>query len=119
MTESERAVCDEAAGGVSPIGSTAVAARTRRATRDPEYVRAWDTQATAREIAWQLVKFRMDTGLTQQELAALARTSHSQISRLESGQHLPSVTTLGRIADALQLRLTIAFAPYDKTLVAD
>ena len=94
---------------ISPIGSTATAARTRRAARNPEYVREWEAQDAAREIAWQLVKFRMEHGLTQQELAIRAQTSHSQISRLESGQHLPSLATLGKIANALQLRLSISF----------
>jgi len=94
---------------ISPIGSTAAAARTHRAARNPEYAREWEAQAAAREIAWQLVKFRMENGLTQQELAIRAQTSHSQISRLESGQHLPSLATLGKIANALQLRLSISF----------
>jgi len=57
---------------------------------------------------------RRDKGLTQQELAALARTSHSQISRLESGQHLPSVATLGKIAAALHLRLSITLSAWDE-----
>lgn len=114
MTTVRRVAHNETSEGVSPIGSTAVTARTRRAARNPAYAREWEAQATAREIAWQLVKFRMDKGLTQQELAALARTSHSQISRLESGQHLPSVATLGKIAAALHLRLSITLSAWDE-----
>src|SRR5688572_30085619 len=89
---------------VPPIGSTAASAHARRMAQDPEYEREWDAQAVAREIAWQLVRYRLDHQLTQEELARLVGTSHSQISRLESGQHLPSVATLGKIANALRLR---------------
>jgi ribosome-binding protein aMBF1 (putative translation factor) len=113
MTDTGRIAHNKVAAGCSPIGGTARDARTRRAARDPEYAREWDAQAVAREIAWQLVKFRMDKGLTQQELAALVQTSHSQISRLESGQHLPSVATLGKIATALHLRLSITLGAWD------
>jgi len=98
---------------VSPIGSTAVAARNRRAARNPEYLREWNAQAAARDIAWQLVKYRMDNDLTQEALAKRVGTSHSQISRLESGRHLPSLTTLGNIANALGLRLSVSLDAHE------
>ena len=69
MTDTERVVPNDATAYVSPIGSTAAAAHRRRATNNPEYLREWNAQAAAREIAWQLVKYRMDNGLTQEELA--------------------------------------------------
>jgi DNA-binding XRE family transcriptional regulator len=112
MTKEERPTDGAISEAVSPIGSTAASAHARRMARDPEYARAWDAQAAAREIAWQLVRYRLDHQLTQEELARLVGTSHSQISRLESGQHLPSVATLGKIASALHLRLSISFEPW-------
>jgi DNA-binding XRE family transcriptional regulator len=115
MTKEERPTEGAIVGAVSPIGSTAASAHARRMAQDPEYAREWDAQATAREIAWQLVRYRLDHQLTQEELARLAGTSHSQISRLESGQHLPSVATLGKIASALRLRLAISFEPWPET----
>jgi transcriptional regulator with XRE-family HTH domain len=36
-------------------------------------------------------------------------TSHSAISRIESGQHPTSVTTLQRLAAALELRFVMGF----------
>ena len=51
----------------------------------------------------------MDKGITQQELADLVGTSHSQISRIESGRHRSSLDTLTRIAHALDLRLVLGF----------
>jgi transcriptional regulator with XRE-family HTH domain len=55
----------------------------------------------------------MDHDLTQEQLAARVGTSHSQISRIESGRHRPNITTLRRIGDALGLRLVITFEPKD------
>jgi hypothetical protein len=55
---------------VSPIGSTAVAAHRRRAANNLAYAREWGARALAREIAWQLIRYRMDNDLTQEEIAA-------------------------------------------------
>ena len=95
--------------GVSPVGQTADQAAARRARRSPEYRAQQAALAGCREIAWLLIKFRMDKGLSQQELADLVGTSHSQISRIESGRHRANLDTLTRIAHALGLRLVLGF----------
>jgi transcriptional regulator with XRE-family HTH domain len=51
----------------------------------------------------------MAQGLTQQELAKRMGTSHSAISRIESGQHKTSVDTLQRLAEALGVRFVVGF----------
>ena len=51
----------------------------------------------------------MDRGLSQEKLAELMGTSHSQISRIESGRHRTNLDTLSRIAHALGLRLVLGF----------
>jgi transcriptional regulator with XRE-family HTH domain len=51
----------------------------------------------------------MSLGLSQAELAKRMGTSHSAISRIESGQHRTSVATLQRLADALGLRFVVGF----------
>lgn len=38
-------------------------------------------------------------------------TSHSAISRLESGQHRASIATLERVGEALGLRLVVSLEP--------
>jgi ribosome-binding protein aMBF1 (putative translation factor) len=93
----------------SPVGQTAEDAATRRARQSPEYRAQQAALAGCREIAWLLIKFRMDKGLSQQELADLVGTSHSQISRIESGRHRTNLDTLTRIAHALDLRLVLGF----------
>lgn len=93
----------------SPIGSTAAEASRRRAARSPEYRRQREGRTPFREIAWLLIKYRMDAGLSQQELADLVGTSHSQISRIESGRHRTNLETLQRIATALNRNLVLGF----------
>src|SRR3954453_7229120 len=70
----------------SPVGSTAEEASSRRAARSPEYRAQQAGREGVREIAWLLIKYRMDKGLSQEQLAELVGTSHSQISRIESGR---------------------------------
>jgi DNA-binding XRE family transcriptional regulator len=93
----------------SPIGTSASEASRRRAARSAEYRMEQERLAAPREIARQLTLYRTRAGLTQRQLAALVGTSYSQISRLESGQHMPTYTTLQRIADALNLTLRLTF----------
>jgi transcriptional regulator with XRE-family HTH domain len=56
----------------------------------------------------------MDKGLSQQQLAETVGTSHSQISRIESGRHRTNLDTLQRIAKALDLTVLIGFETRDK-----
>jgi phage-related protein/DNA-binding XRE family transcriptional regulator len=93
----------------SPVGATAVEASARRAARSPAYRAQQAERQGFREIAWLLIKYRMDKGLTQEELAALVGTSNSQISRIESGRHRTNLDTLLRIARALDLKMILGF----------
>lgn len=93
----------------SPVGTTADQASARRAARSPEYRAQRAEREGLREIAWLLIKYRMDKGLSQQQLADLVGTSHSQISRIESGRHRTNLDTLTRIAHALDLRMVLGF----------
>ncbi len=49
----------------------------------------------------------MDHDLTQQELARRAGTTPQVVSRLENGQHWPSLDTLRRVVEATGSRLII------------
>ena len=57
----------------------------------------------------------MDKGLTQQELAESVGTSHSQISRIESGRHRTNLNTLVRIASALGIKVLVGFESTSET----
>jgi DNA-binding XRE family transcriptional regulator len=94
---------------VSPIGVAVTADDVRWATRDHAYRAQRETRAPYREIAWMLIKYRMDYGLTQEQLAERVSTSYSQISRIESGRQKTNLDTLLRIAHALDLKVVIGF----------
>ena len=94
----------------SPIGSSAADARRRRARRSAAYRAEQARLAPYEEIARLVIKHRMALGLTQQDVAERMGTSHSAISRIESGQHKTSVETLQRLADALEVRFVVGFA---------
>jgi transcriptional regulator with XRE-family HTH domain len=61
------------------------------------------------EIARQVMRLRMDDHLSQEALARRVGTTKSAISRLESGHHAPTVTTLHKVALAFDRRLVISF----------
>jgi ribosome-binding protein aMBF1 (putative translation factor) len=92
---------------VSPVGSTHGASSRR--TRDPEYQKQIHRLAPYERVARMVIMRRMLAGWTQQELAERMGTSHSVISRIESGQHATSVRTLARLADAFDTHLVVGF----------
>lgn len=93
----------------SPIGTTAADASRRRAQGDVAYREAQERLAPYEQLARIVIRRRMDLGLTQGELADRMGTSHSAISRIESGQHSTSVQTLQRLAEALEMRFVMGF----------
>ncbi len=81
----------------------------RRRHRDPEYRAARERLAPYEGIARFVIMRRAELGLTQAQLAERIGTSHSAISRIESGQHRTSVATLERLAEALDVRFVMGF----------
>jgi ribosome-binding protein aMBF1 (putative translation factor) len=102
---------------VSPVGSTH-GASTRR-SRDPEYQQQLRRLAPYERVARMVIMRRMLAGWTQQELAERVGTSHSVISRIESGQHATSVRTLARLADAFGTHLVVGFDDQPEDLALD
>jgi DNA-binding XRE family transcriptional regulator len=102
-------------GRISPIGRSAREAADDRAANNEEYRAARAEYARIRElrktnpIAAHLRERRFELDLTQQQVAIAADTSHSAISRLESGTHTPSLETLRRIAAVLDEELLVCF----------
>ena len=92
-----------------PIGQSTAQASRRRARQSPEYRAELARLETYEEIAREVLRLRMDGNLSQQDLADLVGTTKSAISRLESGHHAPTVSTLRKIATAFELNLVISF----------
>jgi DNA-binding XRE family transcriptional regulator len=53
-------------------------------------------------LARDIIRDRRAAGLTQEELAKLAKTRQETISRIESGNYSPSIKLIDRIDAALQ-----------------
>lgn len=100
-------------GHISPKGKPATKAAQSRARRSEEYRGARDEYAairTLREKNWiaaHIRERRYELDLTQQEVAERAETSHSFISRVEGGDHIPTIPVLKRILAVLDEELLI------------
>jgi ribosome-binding protein aMBF1 (putative translation factor)/phage-related protein len=93
----------------TPIGRTAAAGQRKRARKTAAYRAEQKRLAPYEEIARLVIANRLRLGLTQAELAERMGTSHSAISRIESGQHKTSLQTLQRLAEALEVRFVVGF----------
>lgn len=97
----------------SPAGQSASEAAKGRARRSEEYREARDEYAAIgalRQRNWiaaHIRERRYELDLTQQEVAERAGTSHSFISKLEGGDHIPTIPVLQRILAVLDEELLI------------
>ncbi len=71
------------------------------------FARAYKESAEEFALAREIIKARAGAGLSQQELAQKMETTQSAVARLESGKHLPSMSTLKKLAKATGTRLAI------------
>lgn len=79
----------------------------------PSSVELNDSAAIAARCAERLLELRGRTGETQKQLADRLGMTESMISRLERGDHVPSLRTLCRIADGFGRRLEIVFHAHE------
>lgn len=100
---------------VTPKGRAAADAAKDRARRGEAYREARDEYAAIRELrkrnwlAAHIRERRYELDLTQKDVADRAATSHSFISKVESGSHIPTIPVLKRILAVLDEELLIGF----------
>jgi ribosome-binding protein aMBF1 (putative translation factor) len=94
---------------ISPIGQSITESIEEHEAADPEYRRERARNRHLREFAKLVLIRRTELGLNQQALAERMGTSHSVISRLESGRHSFSIATMERVARALDMKLVFGF----------
>jgi transcriptional regulator with XRE-family HTH domain len=82
----------------------------RRTVRRPT---ANNSRVLAARCAQRLLQLRAASGETQKQVAKRLRMTESMISRLESGDHVPSLATLCRIANAFGRRLEVVFHEHE------
>jgi DNA-binding XRE family transcriptional regulator len=103
----------ERRSAVSPIGESVAGSARRLARESDEYRAAREEYAAIRElrernwIAAHIRERRYELDLTQKEVAKRAGTSHSFISKVEGGDHMPTIPVLKRILAVLDEELLI------------
>ena len=98
---------------ISPKGRPVADAARDRGRRSEAYREARDEYGAIKElrernwIAAHVRERRYELDLTQKEVAEQAGTSHSFISKLEGGDHIPTIPVLKRILAVLDEELLI------------
>ncbi|HEY2282830.1 MAG TPA: helix-turn-helix transcriptional regulator [Solirubrobacteraceae bacterium] len=79
--------------------------------RDPDFQREWERTAVARAVALKVLTYRTEQGLSQRALAKKLGMTQPQVARLEAGEHNPTIDTLARLAQALDIEFAIDVHP--------
>ena len=82
-----------------------------RKLESPEFEREWEASEEEYQVSRAVIKARLERGMTQTELAKASGVDQRVISRVETGETLPTVRTLGKIARGLGEGLVIKFVP--------
>ena len=62
-------------------------------------------------ITQALINARKTSGLTQKQLPIKTGINQSDISKIENGNANPSIRTLKRLSDAMDMKLKVEFIP--------
>lgn len=74
---------------------------------DEEFGRVWEANRIRRELGESVLERRLDVGLSQRELAERLGTSQNRVYLLENGEANPTIETLERLAEVLDLELEV------------
>ncbi|WP_405354907.1 helix-turn-helix domain-containing protein [Ruminococcus sp.] len=78
-------------------------------SNDEDFKNEWENSEIEYELTKTLISLRNQENLTQQQLAERTGLRQSNISRIENGSVVPSLTTLETIAHGLGKKLKIEF----------
>lgn len=77
--------------------------------KDPDFVAEYEAMRPEYEAIRAVIAARLESRMTQKELAKKTGIRQSNISRIESGVSSPTIDTLARIAAGLGKQLRIEF----------
>lgn len=60
-------------------------------------------------VGWNLRRLRVERNISQDDLALIANVERAYVGYLERGQRNPTVATLGRLAEALDVHISLLF----------
>jgi len=81
--------------------------------QDPEFAAAYRALEPEFQVAREVIRLRLERGLSQGELAKKAGTGQPNISRLERATINPSLRFLQKVAEALDSEIEIRFRPLE------
>jgi len=77
--------------------------------KDPAFAAEWERQRPEREYIKAIIAARIESNLTQGELAQRTGIRQSNISRIENGNSSPTIATLQQLASGMGKTLHIEF----------
>lgn len=81
----------------------------KKQMEDPDFKEEYEAMRPEYEAIKAVIAARLESNMTQAELAEKTGIRQSNISRIESGTSSPTVETLARIAEGLGKKLKIEF----------
>ena len=78
---------------------------------DPAVSQEYKAHQMEFDIARALIKARLEAHMTQAEVAFKMSTSQSQIARMESGEHFPSLQSLQKYVQAVNKKILFEIRP--------
>lgn len=79
--------------------------------KDPEFVKAYEELQPEMAVIRAIVEARTSKNLTQKELSERTGIAQTEISKLENGTRNPSIKLLQRLAEGMDMDLSISFVP--------
>ena len=79
--------------------------------RDPEFRAEWERTALAREIASEVIAYRVEQDISQTALAERLGMKQPAVARLEAGDVTPTIETLQRLVRVLDREIVIDVVP--------
>ncbi len=76
--------------------------------QDPEFRKEYEASRPEYELTRSLIAARIAAGMTQKDLAEKSGIRQSNISRIENGNCVPTLSTLMALAQALGKKLRIS-----------
>jgi transcriptional regulator with XRE-family HTH domain len=78
---------------------------------NPEFKKEWDDLEPEYNTIQAIIDARKNSNLTQKELAERTGINQSDISKIETGNANPALSTLKRLADGMGMVLKLEFVP--------
>lgn len=81
----------------------------KKRLKNPEFKKAWEDSEVEYQLAKRLIESRLAKKMSQRQLAKKVKTTQAVISRIETMSANPSLSLIKRIAEKLDLKVSLTF----------